>query len=128
MNKLTQLLTLSLAALLIVGCAPKNEGIEHGKRIERRADQEARLGRATEALRLYKEAMPGLPAVRQAIVTDKIKTMQREALIQAGDEAMAARKWSEAISAFEQANAMQYDPELSRKIIRVRNLASADGK
>lgn len=60
------IITLSLAALLLVGCAPKNQGTEHGMRVERRAGDSGGLGSAdlTVATEQAVEGIANIPAIR----------------------------------------------------------------
>jgi PBP1b-binding outer membrane lipoprotein LpoB len=86
MTKIIPSLTLSLAALLIVGCAPKNEGIEHGTRVERRAGDGYGLASAdlTQATDQAVAGIANVPGIRRAdgrtvIVMDQVENRTSDA-------------------------------------------------
>ncbi len=76
----TRLMTLALIALFAVACGPDNKGIEHGKRIERRAGDSGGLGSADLATASEQavEGIANVPAIRTAegrtvIVMDQVE-------------------------------------------------------
>lgn len=85
-------------------------------RIVRRGDQALDREEFDDAVRLYNEAIPKLPAPAAAKAKQKIVEVQRARLIKEGDQALKRMDRQKALKAYAAAQDLRDDPEIQARI------------
>ncbi len=82
----------------------------------KQADEEMERGNYAEAVRLYGEAIPRLPAPADASAKVKLVKARQQVAVQRGDQAFQQGRWEAALNAYEEARSLGSNGEILKKI------------